>query len=267
MKRLVLFTLVGMVLFSQSLAAEPQAPGKETPVIDASQTKHPGHPGGHGVPPRDIVLFGLSRNGEETKPFLLSIPPLPPMPHGGPVTPPPEAPKGELKERQDEGSGAPPKPPVQRGFLGINGQGHILSNVELKFSDREKQPNAPAQLESVKATILDIAPPAVSREEMEKQSDEERAAAVSELEEQMKSAKEAGTLEIAFAMRNDLKSPGMTDIEILAGEGKASVNGEEFALLFLSPPPPPRPEHGKGPDPRGPGGDNAPSSPLINEGR
>lgn|GEM_PF-5365996 len=46
----------------------------------------------------------------------------------------------------------------------------------------------------------------------------------------------------------------MTDIEVLAAEGKATGNGEDYKLFILIPPPPPK---NQGPEPekrRHPGG-------------
>ncbi len=192
-------------------------------------------------PPPELVFFGLSRKGEETKPFLLSVPVFPPghQPVGGPGN----GQKPDAASDKNPGKGG--SPPVSRGFLGIDAQGFVLSKIDLTFYEKEGDEPKPPKVKSVKAVILDVAPPLGDPPVIDKKTDGERQEAHRKLEEQIKAAKEIGTLEFNLANRSDLKSPIMTDMDILCGEGAATINGEEFKLLFISPPPGPRERRGE----------------------
>lgn len=256
MRNILFLSVFSMLVFTATVDAAPQEPAKVGAENIKTRIRPMTPPPGHRNGPRDMVFFGLSRKGEEMKPFLLNIQPLPPREPASR-----EEPARQEKPQPSPGKepGMNPMPVTQRGFLGIDGQGHLLTNVQISFIDAREEPKGPPPLKSIKAAILDITPPIIDPAEMEKMTEEERRESAERSEESLKTAKEIGTLELNFAMHSDLKSPLMTDMQIMTAEGHATINGEEFALFFVSPPPPPHPEHPEGQP--GQRDDNPPPSP------
>lgn len=230
----VLTAVLAILCVSSVMAEPPQGQDKGRPEISDSQRERHS-PSGMHQRPQDLVFFGLSRKGEEFKPFMLSVPPVPP---GGPRAMEDKGPDVTANKGLKKGPGQPLTP---RGFLGIDGQGHVVSNIEVTFGENEEDPQAPALVKSIKAVVLDAAPPAVDQAELEKQSEEERQEVMRGFDEKIRDAKEIGTLQLTFTMRRDLKAPNMMDIGIIMGEGEATINGDVSKLLFLAPPPAPKP--------------------------
>lgn len=258
MRRISALMVVLVLVFSSALVTgsaqpefqEPQAGPRPPGRMDGPPGPHDGPRGPHH-PPSDLLFFGLTTKGEEVKPFLLSIPLLPPPGKPGPAAEPRTLDKQAPKEPPV------PQPPAPHGFLSIDGQGHVLVNLQVTFMETGENLPEPPPVQSIKASILDLAPPAIDPAEMREKTEEERQQIGAAFGESLKSAKETGTLEMTFAIRQDLKSPLMTNLMVLTAEGQATVNGDEFKLLFLSPPPPPRHEPGEGP-PDGPPGRQGP---------
>lgn len=256
MRNILFLSVFSMLVFTYAVDAAPQEPAKVGSGGIESRGKHMGPPPGHRKGPGDMAFFGLSRKGEEIKPFLLNVQPLPPR---EPSSRDERVKQGNQQPLPVKEPGKNPMPMTQRGFLGIDGQGHLLTNVQISFIDGQDAPQGPPPLKSIKATILDVTPPVIAPPEMEKMTEEERHEIAQKSEESVKTAKEIGALELTFVMRNDLKSPIMTDMEILTAEGHATINGEEYTLFFVSPPPPPQPGHPE--NQPGQSGDNPPPSP------
>lgn len=243
MRRILFLSVFSMLVFTSAVGAATPEPAQAGAGRIESRGRHMGPPPDHRNRPRDMVFFGLSRKGEEIKPFLLNVQPLPPR---EPTSRDESASQKKQQPLPGQEPGKNPMPSMQRGFLGIDGQGYILTNIQLSHIDSQEAPKGPPPLKSIKAAILDLAPPVIDPAEMEKKTEEERHEIAQKSEESIKTAKEIGTLELNFVMRTDLKSPVMTDMEILTAEGHATINGEELALFFVSPPPPPRPGHPEG---------------------
>jgi len=246
------------------MAQPPQVQDKGRPEIGAAPGQRHSPPGMHQRP-QDLVFFGLSRKGEEFKPFLLSVPPVPPA---GPRAME-EKDKPGQQRRSHDGSPdmgpqkGPGQPPAPHGFLGIDGEGHVVSNVEVTFEKNEDDPQGQSIVKSIRATVLDAAPLAVDPTEMQRKPEEERQEIMRGFEEKLRDAKEIGALQLTFTLRRDLKAPNMMDIGILTGEGEATINGDVSKLLFIAPPPAPKPGRrvGQHPDAPEPAGDEPPAPP------
>ncbi|NLI78786.1 MAG: hypothetical protein GX442_20390 [Candidatus Riflebacteria bacterium] len=259
MRRISALMVVLVLVFASVPVTGSAQPGFQEPQAGPRPPgRHEGPPGPHDGPrdgprgphhpPSDLVFIGLTTKGEETKPFLVSIPPL------GTPGKPGTAPAPRTLDKQAPKEQPAPQPPAPNGFLSIDGQGHVLVNLQITFMEKGENMPDPPLVQSIKASILDLAPPAIDPGEMREKTEEERQQIWKEFEEALKSAKEAGTLEMTFAIRKDLKNPIMADISVLIGQGAATVNGEEYKFLFLAPPPPPHPWPGEGPREGPPGG-------------